>query len=663
MNAKLVTTGTALVASLFLLTGCGGGDDSDVDKALVGVFLDSPVANVDYKTETKSGVTDADGKYDYVAGETVTFSIGSLEFPPVAAAGTVTPLDIADTDDPNDPEAVNMLRLLQTLDTDGDPTNGITISNETKAIAPAVDFALSVSEFASSDAVQALIDDDSVSATELVSASAAVAHFEDTLEDEGVTFNSLAGSWQFVDESGDEQAVIFHFMPDGRYLAMQWQEDNGSEGFEYGTYAASDGQITFVTRENNDGDALTCDEDKGVLCNGSDAGADPGVWSYMFSDEGQLVFTNEDGSFNFDKLATTTSPIDGLWEARDAKEFAFFIEGNVSGSGNYYYVDYESYDNDYDTKFGLGTYQIVVNDGKPEINFTTEREYNAFGIDCFSDCDEDTLGYSVSNQQLAILNGEDMARGYFDQVFDDGSAPANTARLVAQKDYAADIAAHDNYGVELNDDFRTQITTAEVDDASSTSFKAMFTIDEAATALVQPTSDTSAGMETRMYARYSDPDSNFLGMTVSLRLRYYGGSVTARYVMDTCLDESCDEEVYLHATVPVSGDFTGDHTMEISLNEASTSFVFSIDGEEIASKPISDFTENEALVAAGGYSFDASHFDSVRFRVEAYNVDSVGESSLITVHLDEFAIDGEVYDDFTGGLIDSQKWYYDAEDR
>lgn len=676
MNAKLVSTGTALVASLFLLTGCFSNDDSDddkdpgQDKTLIGVFLDSPVVNINYETKSPAGVitsepdavTDVEGKFEYQEGDTVTFSIGALTFPEVVASGTVTPLDIAQTTSPTDPEAANMLRLLQTLDDDGDPSNGITITETTKDVATPVDFDLPIAEFASSDAVQDLIEESDIPATELVSVADAVEHFEDTLEDEGVTVNPLAGSWRYVYASGDEQAVIFHFMPDGRYLAMQWQEANGSEGFEYGTYSYADGDITFVTIENNDGDALTCNEEKGDLCNGSDGGAAPGVWGYSFSDEGQLVFTVDGGSFGFAKLTASSSPVSGLWEARGEKEFAYLIEGNESGSGSFFYVNYESYDSDYDTKFSLGSYELVVNDGKPEINLNDEQEYDAFGLICSSDCDVDTLGYSVVNQQLSILNGEDMARGYFDQVFGDGSAPADTAKLIAQKDYDADIFANDNYGVELDDDFSTRLTTTEVDTESSSSFKATFNIDEAATSLTQPESDNSAGLETRMYAYYEDPESDMV-MEVSVRLRNYGDSVMARSVMATCLDESCDEEAYLSDTVSISGDFTGDHTMGISLNDAQTMFVFSIDDAQVASMAISDFTEHEGVVAAGGYTFDPSNFVAARFRVDALNVDNSGESALITVHLDEFAIDGEVFDDFTGGRIDSQKWNYDARDR
>lgn len=88
----------ALTGLTLLFVGCGSSGSSDGGGDPVeetGVFLDSPVINIGYKTETKEGVTNASGEYHYVEGETVTFFMGDLEFPPVTASGIVTPLDLA----------------------------------------------------------------------------------------------------------------------------------------------------------------------------------------------------------------------------------------------------------------------------------------------------------------------------------------------------------------------------------------------------------------------------------------------------------------------------------------------------------------------------------------------------------------------------------------
>ena len=100
-----VTHHTKLVCTALLCLGiaaCGGGGSSDVASDPVpppvvseptpdsGVFLDSPVINIGYKTETLEGVTSSLGEYEFLRGESVTFFIGSLEFPSAKASRTVT---------------------------------------------------------------------------------------------------------------------------------------------------------------------------------------------------------------------------------------------------------------------------------------------------------------------------------------------------------------------------------------------------------------------------------------------------------------------------------------------------------------------------------------------------------------------------------------------
>ncbi|KZY97750.1 hypothetical protein A3744_31665, partial [Oleiphilus sp. HI0073] len=204
------------------------------------------VANIGYRTETLEGVTDSQGQYDYVEGETVTFFIGDLEFPPVTASGVVTPLDMAGTEDTSDPTVVNIIRLLQSIDEDGDPDNGITITETAKNNATQVNFDVSVSDFSSSAAVTTFIANSGSVNTTLISESEAIAHFEGTLIDEGEVFvpsNSIAGVW--VNEETTNELLAFVFFEDGTYVHMEIDEvaplnpDNPNEvsGMEWGTYS------------------------------------------------------------------------------------------------------------------------------------------------------------------------------------------------------------------------------------------------------------------------------------------------------------------------------------------------------------------------------------------------------------------------------------------
>ena len=97
MKISLSLAALGLVALLSACGGGGGGSTPNTPSAtvLTGVFIDSQVGGIDFTTATQSGKTNAKGEFSYVAGETVTFSIGSVQLPAVAANATVTPLDIA----------------------------------------------------------------------------------------------------------------------------------------------------------------------------------------------------------------------------------------------------------------------------------------------------------------------------------------------------------------------------------------------------------------------------------------------------------------------------------------------------------------------------------------------------------------------------------------
>jgi pectate lyase len=150
-------------------------------QVLTGVFLDAAVGNIGYRTDTLEGVTSAAGEFQYRAGELVTFFIGALEFPQVPGAAIITPLEIANTTDIRNPVVINISRLLQSLDKDGDPGNGLTITNEAILAALTLDFSVAPEVFESSPDVLLLLSKSSAANTSLVPIETALSHLQDTL--------------------------------------------------------------------------------------------------------------------------------------------------------------------------------------------------------------------------------------------------------------------------------------------------------------------------------------------------------------------------------------------------------------------------------------------------------------------------------------------------
>ena len=149
-----------------------------------GRFVDSAVAGLSYATATQSGVTAADGSFSYRDGEAVTFSIGDIVLPATPGADVVTPLSVFSTTNIADTRVMNLARLLQTLDTDGDPVNGITLADAASASATglALDFAAADFE---NQVVNLVANSGSVN-TELVNGIEALDHLQETLFVEGI---------------------------------------------------------------------------------------------------------------------------------------------------------------------------------------------------------------------------------------------------------------------------------------------------------------------------------------------------------------------------------------------------------------------------------------------------------------------------------------------
>jgi len=130
-RVKILFTFCTLLFSLVSLSACGGGNSSDEGSSGTptvkkGQFI--LVAGLHFETPTQSGITNVTGDFRYIEGETVTFSIGDIQFPQVLAEEFVTPFHMARTYDRKNQMVINIKRLLQTLDEDESLLNAIAIS-------------------------------------------------------------------------------------------------------------------------------------------------------------------------------------------------------------------------------------------------------------------------------------------------------------------------------------------------------------------------------------------------------------------------------------------------------------------------------------------------------------------------------------------------------
>ncbi|WP_231362980.1 MULTISPECIES: hypothetical protein [unclassified Thioalkalivibrio] len=166
-SGRTIFISVALIA--LVLSGCGGGSsgggssgdgsaggDTDGGTAVssnpqpTGVFVDAPVAGLNYTQGDITGVTDEFGAFVYDPdGGPITFSVGPIQIGQAAPDGRITPEDLSVDAVPVNP--VNVARFLQSLDEDRDPNNGIDVSAAAEFLGSAsflaLDFTLSPNDF------------------------------------------------------------------------------------------------------------------------------------------------------------------------------------------------------------------------------------------------------------------------------------------------------------------------------------------------------------------------------------------------------------------------------------------------------------------------------------------------------------------------------------
>lgn len=391
-NTKLILI-VAAIGSL-TLAGCGGGSSSGTSTGSgsssgtsTGVFVDSAVQGVTYQTATQSGTTNDLGEYQYAAGETVTFSIGGVTLPPVAAKGVVTPFDMAGTKDVSNLKVLNIGLLLQSLDDDKDPSNGITISART--IEALKDLILSGDDFDRDDVSfkgqfsGIALDDDEVDSNDWKT--------KEDVQDHLLNANGIVGTWML--RSSDAAGFVFlKLEANGQYALLSDQQGTVSDVLQIGTYLLSaDGKN--ITLSNLAGDVSTTLESELP-------------YQIEVSDKlNEFEINLSDGGFKFERVvsltdqAKTADAINGVWKfGLDANKLAVFnkdgtysvfsLGGSSDGSGS---VVYEQ-----------GTYQLTGETASTGGTFSFGVTVNTDGAKGFSGANPTAYGVDATGTKLTL---------------------------------------------------------------------------------------------------------------------------------------------------------------------------------------------------------------------------------------------------------------------
>ncbi len=115
-KSKILSFALALSITAILI-GCNSDSSSD---SSVGYYKDSALSGVEYSCGKYSGLTDDNGKFNFEAGKQCVFSLGGLTLRTVQPDQLVNGVTIVENN-------VTVASFLQTLDNDGNASNGIKI--------------------------------------------------------------------------------------------------------------------------------------------------------------------------------------------------------------------------------------------------------------------------------------------------------------------------------------------------------------------------------------------------------------------------------------------------------------------------------------------------------------------------------------------------------
>lgn len=222
-------------ASLLMLSACGGGGSSGVTTAK-GYFIDSPVAGLSYTSGSQSGFTGTDGSFTYEVGQPVTFKLGNMILGSVTVDknNRIFPVDlVSNATDETHANVSLMARVLQTLDSDQDPSNGITISEATRSAVRTVINLANVDPQAALSQIQTALGNAS-----LVSASDAQAHIRGNL------LKEYAGTWTGSYTGADHGPCSVTITQTGGISGTCTSQGYGNTTFVIAGTVSSSGQST-----------------------------------------------------------------------------------------------------------------------------------------------------------------------------------------------------------------------------------------------------------------------------------------------------------------------------------------------------------------------------------------------------------------------------------
>ena len=231
------------LSTIFLMNGCssdesGGNTSPETITVQSAQFIDSAVQGINYECQPSGsiGLTDVEGYFNYVNNDRCTFKVGDTILGSAKPSGAVfTPLDLTTVE----PNLTNILRFLQTLDTDT-TDDIITLPAELNSVVDfGIDFNTTILSFLAAN---------NLDGTVVVSPEDANRAFTEVIT---VAINSsmfVNKTYTFLND--DAENIMVSFLANGTALRVGYENGlSEEEAFSKTTWTVSNNQLILGATE------------------------------------------------------------------------------------------------------------------------------------------------------------------------------------------------------------------------------------------------------------------------------------------------------------------------------------------------------------------------------------------------------------------------------
>ncbi len=441
MKCKLST----IIATTALLSACGGGGGGGGESGTpntpapngeqTGRFVDSAVSGLYYATPTRSGLTNELGEFKYLEGEVVTFYLGNTVLGGTLGTELVTPFSLMGVNVPDQQDqivdslgadtvnsldrALNIATLLQALDTDGNPDNGIDLGDAHELLNESnINLAIKAQAFV--EHIDLANARDLLDVDHAISLEGVADHLYESL---GVQIRSnLTASYRAVDNNKPIESITYQYDTQGRKIEARFDRgDNGSienvKTFDYDsagnlsrvTDSASSSVETFTydsannltlqrierTSGTNSEQRYTYNDDNKLVRLEIDSDADgetDKITAYQYGNNGNLTRIEQDIDGN--------GVIDAVLRYRYADNRVSTYETDSDNNGTYDIIISYTYDaNGNKTRVSTDNNGDGTTDSVADYNYDSQGNPTRLEIDTDMDGQADYIESSRFNSQ------------------------------------------------------------------------------------------------------------------------------------------------------------------------------------------------------------------------------------------------------------------------